>query len=94
MELQVFLALAGCSALLALPLRAADKLIAAPDAATRDVSDVLKAVVARHRVPELSAVVLRGEQVVGAGAAGVRKAGATNAIQSEDRVLLSSATKP
>jgi CubicO group peptidase (beta-lactamase class C family) len=94
MKLRAFVSLT-CSLLFAgLRLFAADEKTLAIADAPRDIGEILKSVVARHRVPGLSAVVLRGDRVVGAGVAGVRKAGAAEPIAIDDRLLLCSGTKP
>ena len=59
----------------------------------RDISALLENVISHHRVPGLAAVVLKGDEIVAEGTAGVRKSGATNRITINDQFLLCSGTK-
>lgn len=64
-----------------------------PAAAPRDLAPLLKTVCAAHRLPALAAVVLRGGELVAAGAVGVRKAGAPTRVTLADSFHLGSCTK-
>jgi CubicO group peptidase (beta-lactamase class C family) len=59
----------------------------------RDISALLENAISHHRVPGLAAVVLKGDDIVAEGAAGVRESGATNRITINDQFLLCSGTK-
>jgi len=59
----------------------------------RDISTSLENVISHHHVPGLAAVVLKGDEIVAEGTAGVRKSGATNRITINDQFLLCSGTK-
>ncbi len=58
-----------------------------------DVSARLESVRAEHRLPCLAAVVIRGDQIVAQGVAGVRKAGDPTPATLNDRFHLGSDTK-
>lgn len=94
MKLRAFVWLMGSVGFFGAHLLASEEKAWPAAEATKDVGEILKAVIVRHRVPGLSAVVLRGDRVIGAGVAGVRKAGASEPIGIDDRLLLCSGTKP
>ncbi|MEI6862020.1 MAG: serine hydrolase domain-containing protein [Verrucomicrobiota bacterium] len=54
---------------------------------------MLESVIARARIPGIAAVVLRGDEIVAQGVAGVRKRGSPEAITLADQFELSSCTK-
>jgi len=59
----------------------------------KDLSVLLAPIIARHNVPGMAAVVLRGNKVLAQGVAGVRKRGATELITIDDQFLLCSGGK-
>lgn len=61
--------------------------------AVRTVDDVLESIRAKHGLPALAAVVLKGGEVVGEGVVGVRKVGSEERVTAEDRWHLGSCTK-
>ena len=62
-------------------------------AATRDVSELLRPIIDRHRIPGMVALTIQGEEVVASGAAGVRKAGSPQKITLADKFHIGSCTK-
>jgi CubicO group peptidase (beta-lactamase class C family) len=58
-----------------------------------DLSATLAPILARHKIPGMAALVLRGDKIVAQGVAGVRKAGSPDAITLEDKFHLGSDTK-
>src|SRR6266567_2452949 len=59
----------------------------------RDLSSVLEPILLKHGIPGIAAVVLRGDQIVATGVAGVRKAGGAERITLGDKFHLGSDTK-
>lgn len=59
-----------------------------------DVSATLAAIVARRDIPGMTAVVLRGDQIIAQGAAGVRKKDATAPVLLADKFGIASNVKP
>lgn len=59
----------------------------------RDVSALLEPIIAKHEVPGMVAMVVEGDRVVMAGAAGVRKKGEAERVTLGDRFHLGSCTK-
>ena len=66
----------------------------APAAASPEVTAVLERVRAEHGVPALAAAVVRGGEVVAAGATGVRRIGEPARVALTDRFYVGSLTKP
>src|SRR5579885_1981861 len=58
-----------------------------------DLAPILQPYVASGKVPGVGAVVLRGNQIVALGVAGVRKKGAPETIAPDDAFHLGSCTK-
>jgi len=58
-----------------------------------DVSELLAGIQKKHDVPGLVALALRGDEIIGKGAAGVRQRGASDKITFEDKFHLGSCTK-
>lgn len=66
----------------------------APDVAVpTDLGPLLEPIIARHGIPGIAAVALRGDRIVAQGVAGVRKAGTTERITLADKFHLGSDTK-
>jgi CubicO group peptidase (beta-lactamase class C family) len=59
----------------------------------RDVSEQLSAIQKKNDVPGLVALALRGDQIIGTGAAGVRQRGAQEQVTLDDQWHLGSCTK-
>jgi CubicO group peptidase (beta-lactamase class C family) len=58
-----------------------------------NVGSLLEPIIARHDIPGMAAAVLKGDQLVALGVAGVRKKGADTRVTPSDAFELSSATK-
>jgi D-alanyl-D-alanine carboxypeptidase len=58
-----------------------------------DVGALLEPIIARHGIPGMAAAVLKGDQLVALGVAGVRKKGTDARVTPSDAFELSSATK-
>jgi CubicO group peptidase (beta-lactamase class C family) len=58
-----------------------------------DLSPMLKAAVEKEKFPSFAAAVVRGKDIVAAGAAGVRKAGSTEKVTLQDKYHIGSCTK-
>jgi CubicO group peptidase (beta-lactamase class C family) len=70
------------------------RLSAAAEApAPANLDATLAPIIARHKIPGMAALVLRGDQIAAAGVAGVRKAGSPERITLEDKFHLGSDTK-
>jgi CubicO group peptidase (beta-lactamase class C family) len=59
----------------------------------RDVGELLKPIREKHDMPGLAAVLVDGEKVTMAGAVGIRKRGADDALTIDDKFHLGSCTK-
>ena len=59
----------------------------------KDLSPMLQAAVEKEKVPSFAAAVVRGSDIVAAGAAGVRKAGSTEKVTLQDKYHIGSCTK-
>src|SRR6185295_7044664 len=68
-------------------------LLLALQSPARDVSAELSAIQKKNDVPGLVALALRGDEIVGQGAAGVRKRGAEDKVTLDDQWHLGSCTK-
>jgi CubicO group peptidase (beta-lactamase class C family) len=62
-------------------------------AAPADMSAILQAIVTQNKIPGMAALVLRGDQIVAQGAAGVRRRGSPEPITLNDQFQINSATK-
>lgn len=58
-----------------------------------DISDRLDAVIRRREIPGMVAVVLRGDRIIAAGAAGVRRQGSPVRVTLDDQFAIASAAK-
>jgi CubicO group peptidase (beta-lactamase class C family) len=58
-----------------------------------DLTAALESIRARHEIPGMVAVVLRGDRIIARGAVGVRKQGATERVTLDDLFHLGSCTK-
>jgi CubicO group peptidase (beta-lactamase class C family) len=61
--------------------------------APSDVSELLAGILTKRDVPGLVALALRGDEIIGKGAAGLRQRGASDKITFEDKFHLGSCTK-
>lgn len=59
----------------------------------RDVSGQLETIRAKHNLPSLAAVVIKGGKVVGEGAVGLRRVGGNKKVTTHDKWHLGSCTK-
>lgn len=64
-----------------------------PDSAPKDVAGLLLPILAKYDLPALSALVLRGNNVVAQGAVGVRELGTTTKVTTDDRFHLGGTTQ-
>jgi len=67
--------------------------VSAEQRAPKDLSDLLEGTRKEHPLPGMAAAVVRGDQVVAEGVAGVRQVGADDRITLEDRFPIGSCTK-
>jgi CubicO group peptidase (beta-lactamase class C family) len=58
-----------------------------------DLSGLLQPIIARHHIPGMVALTIRGQEVIASGAAGLRKTGSTRKITLEDQFHIGSCTK-
>lgn len=59
----------------------------------RDVSDLIRPIIEKHKIPGMAVAVVKGDETVMTGAAGVRAAGHDEAITIDDLFHLGSCTK-
>lgn len=86
-------ALAACSTPRAIAPRNEQSMATAGIAGAKDISSEIDAVIQRHGIPGMAAVVLKGDQIIAAGAAGVRKRGSNILVTLDDRFEIASAAK-
>src|SRR5688572_28487518 len=58
-----------------------------------DLAPLLQAALEKEKVPSFAAAVIRGDQIIAAGVAGVRKAGANEKVTLQDKYHIGSCTK-
>lgn len=61
--------------------------------AVQDLNSVLEPIREQHHLPAVAAVVLRGNQILGAGAVGIRQVGKDDKVTLDDRFMIGSCTK-
>lgn len=64
-----------------------------PTSPAEALEQILERVRARHKLPGLAAAVARGDKVVASGVTGVRRQGAADKIERDDRFHIASCTK-
>src|SRR5688500_5444769 len=58
-----------------------------------DLAPLLQAALEKEKVPSFAAAVVRGNDIIAAGVAGVRKAGSTEKVTLQDKYHIGSCTK-
>jgi CubicO group peptidase (beta-lactamase class C family) len=58
-----------------------------------DVGRALETIAAKHKIPAIAAVAIRGDQIIGSGVAGLRKVRSTERLTLDDQFHLGSDTK-
>jgi CubicO group peptidase (beta-lactamase class C family) len=59
----------------------------------RDVSELLKPIIEKHKIPGIAAVIVSGDRIEAIGCAGIRKKGSPEAVTNKDLWHLGSCTK-
>lgn len=87
------LLLGACGTAPVVAPRSATAVTIARSDGAQDISGLLETVIRQHEIPGMVAVAERGERIIAAGAAGVRRCGTAEAITLDDQFAIASAAK-